>query len=209
MRQKYFAHGETVLRHGDRAQHLWLVRRGWVKLSRQTPDGKETTVGLCTEGDVFGESALSADASYAYHAEIVSGEAELACIPAKNVQAAIHDDPRWASTILSMLNERIAQTQLRLEQSSTMSTAQRLGCFLLRLCRGETGDGATLQIPVEKHVLASYLGMKPETFSRSLQQLKTVGVEAQGAQLSVASVRALSEYVCISCSQSGSCQNEA
>ncbi len=207
IRKKQMRKDEVVVRHGDLAEYLWLVYSGWVKLTRQTPDGKETITGLCTEGDVFGEAALFPNASYPYHAEIIGGSAELGFVAAKALQQVIRRDSGFSAALMSLLNDRNAQTQLRLEHVSTMSTAQRLGCFLLRLCK-DNSTNATLQIPVEKHILASYLGMKPETLSRSLQQLKTVGVEGVGARITVQNVGRLRNFVCDSCSESGSCDSE-
>lgn len=201
--RKVYARDKVVVCHGDAAHSLWLVYGGWIKLVRQTPDGKETIIGLCTEGDIFGEAALFPNASYPYQAEVIAGQAELARIPAKEIQAIAKQENTFSSTLMTLLNERNAQIQLRLEHATTMSAAQRLGCFILRLCRNSGNDSAKFQIPVEKHILASYLGMKPETLSRSQQQLKEMGVEIAGANVTVASVEALKEFVCGSCSESG------
>lgn len=205
MRTKCYENAEVLVRHGDTAHSLWLVLDGWVKLNRQTPDGKETVVGLCTKGDIFGEAALFPGASYPYQAEVIGSQTTLQIVPTDAIQAAIRSHLSFSSRLMEMLNDRNSQTQLRLEHSSTMSTAQRLGCFLLRLCTsGEGQNGAaSLQIPVEKHVLASYLGMKPETFSRSQQQLKSLGIDISGARVTIASIARLRHFVCNSCSESG------
>lgn len=207
--QRAFHKEDVILHHGDAATALWVVYRGWVKLTRQTPDGKETIVGLCTEGDVFGEAALFPHANYPYHAEVVGADALLASIPAEALRGLIARDKALARGVMTMLNTRLAQAQLKLEHVSTLSAAQRLGCFLLRLCHTETAGGKTLQIPVEKHILAAYLGMKPETLSRSQQQLKPVGVEVSGQSVTVNDVAQLREFVCNSCSESGACDVEA
>lgn len=200
---------DVLLRHGDAAQQLWHVESGWVKLTRQTPDGKETITGLCAAGDFFGEAALFPHASYPYHAEVVSDEAVVTAIPAKALREAMQQDAHLAEYLMQMLGARAAQAQLKLEHLSTLTAAQRIGCFLLRIA-GEHSEGAAqLHIPVEKYLLASYLGMKPETFSRSLQQLKDYGVQVQGDTVSVTEMADLREFVCNSCSEMGMCESEA
>ncbi len=205
LRKKHYNSSDCVIAHGDTAGNLWLVLKGWVKLTRQTPDGKESIIGLCTEGDVFGEAALFPHANYPYNAEIVGHEAELGMIPANIIRDLVSRDAKLSSRIMSLLNDRTAQAQLKLEQMSTMSAAQRLGCFLLRLCHTQMGGFKTLQIPVEKHILAAYLGMKPETLSRSQQQLKPLGIAVAGHDITINSIEKLREFVCNSCSESGSC----
>lgn len=205
LRKKHAQCNDRILSHGDEATGLWLLFSGWVKLTRQTPDGKETVIGLCTEGDIFGEAALFAHASYPYTAEVVGDEAVLAVIPASTMRNFVASDHQLAATVMAMLNDRTAQAQLKLEHMSTMSAAQRLGCFLLRLCHAQAHGTKTLKIPVEKHILAAYLGMKPETLSRSQQQLKPLGIAVNGHNITIGHIERLREFVCGSCSESGSC----
>lgn len=209
MQTKVYEKDDVVLHHGDAAANLWLVLRGWVKLTRQTPDGKESIVGLCAEGDLFGEAALFAHANYPYHAQTLAAQTELAIIPASVIRKLIAENAALSGSIMALLNERTAQAQLKLEQMSTMSAAQRLGCFLLRLCHTQANGAKELQIPVEKHVLAAYLGMKPETLSRSQQQLKPLGIAVAGHDITIGNIEKLREFVCTSCSESGSCDAEA
>jgi CRP/FNR family transcriptional regulator, dissimilatory nitrate respiration regulator len=205
---KLYDKDEVVLHQGDGASILWLVLSGWVKLTRQTPDGKESIIGLCAEGDVFGEAALFVHANYPYHAQTLAAHTQLAAIPADIIRKLITENVALSSAIMLLLNQRTSQAQLKLEQMSTMSAAQRLGCFLLRLCHTQANGAKTLTIPVEKHILATYLGMKPETLSRSQQQLKTLGLTVTGHDITINSIEKLRNFVCNSCSESGSCDAE-
>ena len=209
LRTKSYENDDRIVSHGDAAGSLWLVLSGWVKLTRQTPDGKESIVGLCTEGDVFGEAALFAHANYPYTAEVVGSSAELTAIPAATIRALVAKEPSLSARVMALLNERTAQAQLKLEHMTTMSAAQRLGCFFLRLCHTQANGAKTLQIPIEKHILAAYLGMKPETLSRSQQQLKPLGVSVSGHTITIENIEKLREFVCNSCSESGNCDVEA
>lgn len=205
---KSYAKDSALFYHGDPAHSVWLVTQGWVKLTRQTPDGKETIIGLCTAGDVFGEAGLFANASYPYNAEAIAADTELATIPSDVIRNYMKDNAALSNSILSLLNSRVTQTQLQLEHMSTMSTSQRLGCFFLHLCERKQEKSQTLHIPVEKYLLASYLGMKPETLSRSQAQLREEGIEVHGTEVRISDVHRLREFVCNSCSESGACQSE-
>ncbi len=208
LRKKTYDNNERIISHGDAASSLWLVLSGWVRLARQTPDGKESIIGLCTQGDVFGEAALFAHANYPYTAEVVGTSAELVAVPATTIRNLVSKEPTLSANVMSLLNERTSQAQLKLEQMTTMSAAQRLGCFLLRLCHTQANGSKTLQIPVEKHILAAYLGMKPETLSRSQQQLKPLGIAIAGHDITISNIEKLREFVCNSCSESGNCEAE-
>lgn len=208
VRSKHFSHDDAIISHGDAAGQLCVVLSGWVKLVRLTPDGKETVVGLCARGDVFGEAALFAHASYPYSAHAIGEQTEVALVPASELRAALHNDPELSAHVMALLGERIHNAQLKIEQMSTLSAPQRLGCFLLNLCKTQGGSALEIDMPVEKHIIASYLGMKPETLSRSLQQLGGIGIKAKGPHISIANVQALQEFVCGSCGESGMCRTE-
>lgn len=209
LRKKSYEASARVISHGDEAGSLWLVLKGWVKLTRQTPDGKESIVGLCTDGDIFGEAALFPHANYPYTVEVLSSSAELAAIAAPTIRKLVAKEASLSAHVMALLNERTSQAQLKFEHMTTMSASQRLGCFLLRLCHAHIDGSKTLQIPVEKHILAAYLGMKPETLSRSQQQLKPLGIHVSGHTIKIEHVEKLREFVCNSCSESGSCDIES
>lgn len=208
MRVKTYHKNETVLHHGDPAGAMWIILSGWVKLTRQTPNGQETIIGLCTQGDMFGEAALFANSKYPYHAEVLGEAAELASIPSDTVRSLITQDQNLSTSLLSLFYKQLGQAELKLEHMNTLTAAQRLGCFFLRLRHNHPHKKLTLQIPIEKSVLAAYLGMKPETLSRSQQQLKAVGAEVKGHTVTIEDFTLLNEFVCESCSQSGGCAAE-
>ncbi len=209
IKSSIISRADSVVYHGDGASALYVIQSGWVKLIRQTPDGKETIIGLCSKNDLFGEAALFHHANYPYSAEILSDNAELIVIPSDVLRKAIESDANLSNKVMSLLNERTYQAQLKLEQMSTMSAAQRLGCFILHLCGDNNDNGAAkIQIPVGKNILATYLGMKPETLSRSQQQLKSIGIQTNASEVIVSDVEKLKNFVCESCSASGSCDVE-
>lgn len=203
-----YGRDEAVVHHGDSARNLIIVLKGWVKLSRQTPNGQEVIVGLCTDGDIFGEASFFQNANYPYNADVISESAELLAIPSAMIKELIQKDPTAARSVMNMLNEKAFETQLKLEHMSTLSTAQRLGCFLLHLCEKKVEGEKTIQIPVKKNIIAGYLGMKPETFSRSQNQLREIGVESNGQGVNIQDIEKLREFVCGSCSESGMCEND-
>ncbi len=52
-----------------------------------------------------------------------------------------------------------------------------------------------LNLPYEKALIASRLGMQPESFSRALKQLRPLGVEVRGDDVTISDIKALAAYV--------------
>ena len=61
------------------------------------------------------------------------------------------------------------------------------------MCPAGKGN-ASFMLPVEKSLVARRLGIQPETFSRALAKLRPLGVEVQGAVVSISDIDALREF---------------
>jgi CRP/FNR family transcriptional activator FtrB len=70
---------------------------------------------------------------------------------------------------------------------------QRLAAFLASLADGKSGE-ATVELPCERQVLATWLGMVPATASRAFKELSRIGVEGRGQSLKIRSVHRLLDY---------------
>ncbi|MFT6791811.1 MAG: CRP-like cAMP-binding protein [Cellvibrionaceae bacterium] len=97
------------------------------------------------------------------------------------------------------LNE-FNQLELHAEHLAQMTSAQRVGCFLLRLCADQQQGCRGLQFPYEKVLVAGKLGMTAETFSRSLSKLSGLGVEVKNSVVIIHKVGQLCAHICEHCS---------
>ncbi len=58
MRPAIFAAGQVIFLRDDAPRDLFVVRKGRVRLSILSSEGRELSLAHATEGDVFGEIAL-------------------------------------------------------------------------------------------------------------------------------------------------------
>jgi CRP/FNR family transcriptional activator FtrB len=69
------------------------------------------------------------------------------------------------------------------------SAEERVGCYLVSLL-GSSDANITVRLPIEKHLLASQLGMTRETFSRTLSGMARFGMLVRGETVQVANAAA-------------------
>ena len=81
----------------------------------------------------------------------------------------------------------------QIEQLQVRSGTQRVADFLLKLCPAEDGP-AEIALPYDKSLIASRLGMKPESFSPPLARLRDLGVCSDRSHVSIADAAVLAEY---------------
>ena len=171
--------GQTLFHRGDRCNRLFFLLDGYVKLAIPTERGQEKVVEFLSPGDAFGESALLPG-----HRAIADAQAiktcELLALEREDVMVAMSQAPVFAQQLVTNLSQRVESLFRDMESVSLRSALQRVVEYLLRQPR--VGNQARLSF--HKRAIASKLGLQPETFSRSLQQLVADGlISVRGAHV--------------------------
>lgn len=186
---------------------VYIVRSGWVKLFRETLGGEEAIVDVLTNGNFFGEIGLAGTELMPYGAEVAE-DAEIISIPRFLVADEVMRNSVFGLAVLQSLTRQKLQRDLEIEHRTVQSAPQRIGCFLLKLCRENQKGSITLHLPYDKSVMAARLGMQPETFSRALTRLREeVDLTIQGATIQIPDITRLSEFSCAACSSKFPCRD--
>ena len=179
--------GNIIFMQHDRAEWLYVLLQGWVKLFRESLDGSEAVLDILSTGAIFGEHALFDEGHYSISAEAIE-QATLLRLPMALLKQHIQQNNRLALNMLQHLSLQNKNQSRDLQQHLVQSAPQRIGCFLLRLCPTDGRLSATIQLPYDKTLLAARLGMQPETFSRALSRLKqAVALEVKGSSIIIPS----------------------
>jgi CRP/FNR family transcriptional regulator, dissimilatory nitrate respiration regulator len=189
---------ERLFLQGEPAQRLFVIIQGWVKLFRGTLEGDEAVVALFTRGDVFGEAVIFDDTNYPFSA-MAAEDAKLLEIPGSLLKLRARENPEITKRIMASMSREMHKLQMEHEHMALMNAPQRVGCLLLQLAAGMIGKGGTFSFPYDKSLAAQRLGMKPETFSRALAQLKPVGVKVHGSEIDIDDFQRLIDYTCGNC----------
>jgi len=131
---------------------------------------------------------------------------EIVLIPLKKVRELFSTSPQFSMNMLELLTSKQKFRDREVEHLSLQSAPQRIGCFLLRLCKPDETKNITLNLPYDKALIASRLGMKAETFSRALNKLKLeANISVNGSTIKIASIATLLGYCCNACSNTFPC----
>jgi len=171
------------------AARCYVVFDGWVKLFRTTENGDETVIGVFTRGESFAEAAIFDRARYPVSAAVVE-ESRLLVIPADPFMRRLSENGEYAMKVLASMSRHLRSLVNQVERLTMKSSTERVAEFLLRLSPVFAGS-ATIQLPLDKALIAGRLGMQPETFSRSLAKLRHVGVVSRGSKVTIPDVMAL------------------
>lgn len=191
--KKTVLRGETLFIQGDQAEHMFVVLKGVVKLTRISPSGDEVVLTVYSAGESFGEAAALKGGNYPVSTEAVA-DCKLMCIKASTILNALSKHPELAVAMLSCTFQHLHELVLQLEDMKALSGAKRLAAFLIALAPVEEGS-CTFSLPYDKFLIAARLGMKPESLSRAFAKLRKSGVIVSRNNVAISDVEALHCYV--------------
>ena len=110
------------------------------------------------------------------------------------VSNALEHSQIFASNMLAAAMQRCQELRDHIEQLTLRSAEQRVGRFLLQMRFNTSEDGNDIILPFDKAMIAAYLDIKPETFSRILQFFKENGFLIERNHLVVPNRQALCDY---------------
>jgi CRP/FNR family transcriptional regulator, dissimilatory nitrate respiration regulator len=200
-----YAKGENVFLYGDPIRNFHIICEGTVQLFRETPDGHEMTSEVLIDGDAIGETEILQLAPVHQFNALAVKDSVLAEFPAAWLRESAKHNGTLALNVLGMLSRRANIATLEAEHKTTMSAAQQIACFLERLCILHDFDPHGFDLPYNKTLIASRLGMELETFSRGLSKIRDHGISIQGTRVAFDDIEKMESFVCDNCSISGNC----
>lgn len=169
-----------LFRQGEAADFLHIVIEGAVELHARW-NGREAVMGVVRPVTAFILAACVRDARYLMSARTML-KSRIVLLPAADLRAAMRRDPDFAMAGMSELANSY-RVMVRHTKNLKLRTArERTAAWILQQAT-LAGGVSSFVLPVEKQHLASYLGITPESLSRTLRGLQNDGVKVDGARV--------------------------
>lgn len=185
--------GRMIFQRGDQADYFYVVLDGWVKVFRETPDGDEALLNIFSRGDTIAEAAAFMGAGYPASAEVVD-DCRLVALESKRVISMIKEEPDVALNMLASMSRHLHFLIHEIEGLKTRTASQRLIGFLLRRCPNETGP-CVFELPYDKNLIATRLGIQPQSLSRLLGRLREFGVSTNQNTVHIDDIARLRDFI--------------
>ncbi len=169
---------QVIYLPGDRAQGVFFLAQGRVKISKVTRDGKELTLAYRTTGDFFGEPCLLEGGPREEMAEAM--EATLAIeVDRETLDQVLSSSGQAAYWFTRALIARRKDLESRVEQLIFKDVGAKLAELLLELGLQhgvEDGRGIVIALKITHQEMANLIGSTRETVSLTLSQFKRKGL---------------------------------
>ncbi len=180
-RQVQLEDGQQLFQQGDTANRFYLVLEGRVKLFRLAPDGNEKVIELVGAGQTFAEALMFLNAPRYPVCCQALGPASVLGIDAGHYMGLLRNSVDLCLALLGDMSYRLRALIREIDDLSLHSATCRVAAFLLSRA---PDDAEEFELDVPKHVIASRLSVKPETFSRIIKNLKSREVvEIKGSRV--------------------------
>lgn len=170
--------GRILIQQGDNPECIFLVLDGSLKTSRINEDGGETIIRMLEAGDACMEAVLFMGIPSPINVQAMSA-AKILKIPDSVVKKHVLEDPAFAVNLLRIVSRHYKNAMHQIEAMNIKSPLQRVGYYFLLKHIEQGHENLDFKLPFKKQVVANYLGMTPETFSRTLKQMKDIGIKVE------------------------------
>lgn len=186
---------ELLFSQGDKADRFFVLLEGRANIFALTETGDQSIIEVFDPIVSFAEAAIFSSGIFPLNGEVTAGS-RLVHVPAAAFLKRLADNRGLGLALLSGMSEWQFRLIHEISELKSKSPAQRLAGFLLALAAKAGPDAAgRVRLPLTKAVLASRIGIAPESLSRALNRLKVYGVETQGREVEIADIEALRRMV--------------
>ncbi len=165
---------EALFHQGDIADRFYLLLNGKVKLTRVLFEGQEKLVEVIHPGQSFAEALLFTGAKHYPVTCNALKTSNLISIDGWHYRRLLEEQPKICLDLLANLSIRLHQ---RLDEIDTLTVGNAGRRVVRFLCQEQDESGSDqIHLSVPKRLIASQLGIQPETFSRILHRLINAGL---------------------------------
>lgn len=170
--------GERLFDMDQHAERFFLLRRGQIKLYRTSMEGNEKVFEIVVPGGLFAEAVMFMEhRRYPVSATALT-ETELFAFSNQTFLELLQDNTDLCLRLMADLSKWLHQCLIEIDSLTLQNATFRVVNYLLELLPSQQVSRATIELPAPKHVIASRLSIKPETFSRIFHNLTQAGIIA-------------------------------
>jgi CRP/FNR family cyclic AMP-dependent transcriptional regulator len=186
---------EVIYALGTPGDAAFLLRRGLVKVSRLSTDGREITLCLYYPGDLFGEEAMVNGATRICQAQALE-ECSLLSLPAPLLQRLTREEGALALALARLMGHRREEVENQVEDLAFRDVGGRLARLLITLADRQgtvMDDGRTLlNTRLTHQELANCVGTTRETLTLTIDRFKADGwIRFEGRMIAICEPQAL------------------
>jgi CRP-like cAMP-binding protein len=166
---------QTIFAQGDKADAMFYVQNGNVKLTVASKSGKKAVIAILRHGDFFGEGCLARQSLWTSTATTIQ-PSTIARVKRATIVRIIRQEPTFASLFISYLLFRIGRIEDEFVDQIFSSSEKRLARILLLLAGvGLQSKPKPAPVKVSQETLAEMVGTTRSRVSYFMNRFREMG----------------------------------
>jgi CRP-like cAMP-binding protein len=166
---------QTIFSQGHRADAVFFVERGKVKLTVLSQQGKQAVIAVLGPGNFFGEGCLAGQPLRMSTATAMT-ESSIVALPKETMMQALHEDAEFSETFTTYLLSRNIRIEEDLVDQLFNSSEKRLARILLLLANfGKEGRPEPIVPKISQETLADMVGTTRSRVSFFMNKFRKLG----------------------------------
>ena len=166
---------QTILVQGDKADAMFYVQNGNVKLTVASKSGKKAVIAILRHGDFFGEGCLARQSLWTSTATAIQ-PSTIARVKRAPILRIIRQEPAFAKLFISYLLFRIGRIEDEFVDQIFSSSEKRLARILLLLAGvGLQSKPKLALVKVNQETLAEMVGTTRSRVSYFMNRFREMG----------------------------------
>lgn len=188
------AKGRAILRHrpkevifaqGDAADAVFYIRKGKVKVTVVSQQGKEAVVAILGVDEFIGEGCLIGQAKRLATA-VAMTDCETMRVGIVQIQQVLQEEPSFSQMFITHILARNARVEADLVDQLFNSTEKRLARVLLLLANfGKEGRPEPLIAKISQETLAEMIGTTRSRVSHFMNKFRQLGFISYNGKLEI------------------------
>jgi CRP-like cAMP-binding protein len=168
--------GEAAYAQGDCADGVYYLRKGRLRVTVTSANGKEATITLVGPGEFLGEDCMASAHPLRLATATAMADTELLKISKPEMVLALRQEPQLSGIFVAFLLARNARIQADLVDHLFNSSEKRLARILLLLAQfGKESNPETVIPKIGQEVLAEMIGTTRSRVSFFMNRFRRLG----------------------------------
>jgi CRP/FNR family transcriptional regulator, cyclic AMP receptor protein len=172
---KRYRKNQTIFAQGDRADAVFYIQSGKVKLTVVSSSGKEAILAILGDGDFLGEECL-ASRTVRLSSAVPMTETMLTRVEKPRMLRLLQDDPAFSGLFVSYVLSRTIRIEEHLVDQLFNSSEKRLARMLLLLSNfGKEGKPEPVVAKISQATLAKMIGTTRSRVNFFMNKFRSLG----------------------------------
>jgi CRP-like cAMP-binding protein len=170
-----YRESESIFVQGDIANAIFYIKKGKIKLTVLSDEGKEAIVAILKEGDFFGEGCLAGQ-QVRMATAVAFSECTLMKLEKTTVIRLLHEEPSFSELFMAHLLSRNVKIEEDLVDQLFNSSENRLARVLLLLANfGKEGTPQAVVPKISQETLAAIVGTTRSRVNFFMNRFRKLG----------------------------------